>query len=219
MDKKLRLTGYAGIAGGLLMYTGDMLLYFTTQPIPDVEKNLLPSMGAVPLERLIAGGLVGPVAALLCIVGFYHLFLRVKNSRRKTARWMLAIFSVSMGIGGTYHAFFPAFGIVSSQGHPEIIASLLSYAEWLGAFTFTLMGIGWLLFSVLAFQKQTSFPRWIVIFTPLITIWLIFLWQMLPHPFNVLIAGGWFSLMLTPIFIVSLLTLKNKHGKTIRSES
>lgn len=34
MDKKLRLTGYVGVAGSLLMYTGDMLLYFTTQPIP-----------------------------------------------------------------------------------------------------------------------------------------------------------------------------------------
>lgn len=38
MDKKHRLTGYVGVAGSLLMYTGDMLLYFTTQPIPDREK-------------------------------------------------------------------------------------------------------------------------------------------------------------------------------------
>ena len=45
MDKKLRLTGYAGITGSLLMYIGDMLLYFTTQPIPDLEKDLLSSMG------------------------------------------------------------------------------------------------------------------------------------------------------------------------------
>lgn len=210
MDKKLKLTGYAGIVGSLLMYTGDMLLYFTTRPVPDLEKDLLPSMSSVPLERLIAGGLVGPVAALLCIAGFYHLFLRVKSTRRKTARWMLALFSFSMVMGGAYHAFFPAFGIVSSQGHTEIIASLLSYAGWLGAFVFYLMGMGWLLFSILALQKQTSFPRWIVLFTPLITIWLIFLWQMLPRPFNILIAGGWFSLILAPIFIVSLLTLKNK---------
>ena len=63
MDKKLRLTGYAGITGSLLMYTGDMLLYFTTQPIPDREKDLLLSMGTVPLERLIAGGIIGPLAA------------------------------------------------------------------------------------------------------------------------------------------------------------
>lgn len=213
MNKKLRLTGYAGIAGSLLMYIGDMLLYFTTRPIPDLEKDLLPSMGAVSFERLVAGGLVGPVAAFLCVVGFYHLFLRTKGTRKKTARWMLAIFSVSMIIGGAYHAFFPAFGIVSSQGHPEIIAPLLSYAGWLGAFVFYLMGIGWLLFSILILQKQTSLPRWIVILTPLITIWLVFLWQMLPRPFNVLIGGGWFSLMLTVFLAASLLTLEKKTEK------
>ncbi len=28
MNKNLRLTGYAGLAGSLLMYAGDMLLYF-----------------------------------------------------------------------------------------------------------------------------------------------------------------------------------------------
>lgn len=86
MDKKLRLTGYAGLVGSLLMYAGDMLLYFTTQPLPDLEKDLLPSMGAVPLERLVAGGLAGPLAAVLYIIGFYHLFLRIKETRKKNSR-------------------------------------------------------------------------------------------------------------------------------------
>ncbi|AAQ66511.1 hypothetical protein PG_1465 [Porphyromonas gingivalis W83] len=211
MDKKLRLTGYVGVAGSLLMYTGDMLLYFTTQPIPDREKDLLLSMGTVPLERLIAGGIIGPLAAVLYIIGFYHLFLRVKKARRKTACWMLASLSVSIIVGGAYHAFFPAFGIVSSQGHPEIIDHFLSYAGWLGGFSFFLMGIGWLLFSVLVLQKQTSFPRWIVFATPLITIWLNFLWKTLPQPFLLLIAGGWNNLVYTLIFAVSLITLKKQY--------
>ncbi|WP_373731364.1 DUF6796 family protein, partial [Bacteroides heparinolyticus] len=64
MDEKLRLTGYMGVAGSLLMYIGDMLLYFTAQPIPDLEKDLLPSMGTVPLERLVAGGIIGPLAVV-----------------------------------------------------------------------------------------------------------------------------------------------------------
>ena len=189
------------------MYIGDMLLYFTTQPIPDREKDLLLSMGTVPLERLVAGGIIGPLAAVLYIIGFYHLFLRVKKERRKTACWMLASLSVSIIVGGAYHAFFPAFGIVSSQGHPEIIDHFLSYIGRLGGFSFFLMGIGWLLFSVLVLQKQTSFPHWTVIVTPLITLWLNFLWKMLPQPFLLLIAGGWNNLVYTLIFAVSLLTL------------
>lgn len=96
MNRNLRLTGYAGLAGSLLMYAGDMLLYFTTQPIPDVDKDLLPSMGAVPLERLFIGGLMEPLAAVLYIIGFYHLFLRIKKARKKTAFWMYASLSLSI---------------------------------------------------------------------------------------------------------------------------
>lgn len=207
MNKNLKLTGYAGLVGSLLMYAGDMLLYFTTQPIPDVDNDLLPSMGAIPLERLSIGGLLGPLAAILYIIGFYHLFLRIKKTRKKTAFGMYVCLSISIFFGGSYHAFFPAFGIASAQGHPEIIANLLSYAQLLGGLAFSLMGIGWLLFSVLVLQKQTSFPRWIVLVTPLVTIWFNLLWQMLPQPFLVLIAGGWNNLVCTLIFAVSLLTL------------
>ncbi|MCI6154646.1 MAG: hypothetical protein PUI84_04975 [Bacteroidales bacterium] len=210
MNKNLKLTGYAGIVGSLLMYIGDMLLYFTTRPITDLESELLPSMGTVPLWRLIAGGLLGPLATILIIIGFYHLFLRTKKTRKKTAFWMHVFFSVSMIFGGAYHAFFPAFGIVASQGHPEIIGNLLSYTRLLGGLTFYLMGIGCLLFCVLILQKQTSYPRWVVIVTPLVTIWGNFLWQMLPQPYLLLIAGGWNNLICTLIFAVSLLTL-NKH--------
>ncbi|WP_373728530.1 DUF6796 family protein, partial [Bacteroides heparinolyticus] len=145
MNKNLRLTGYAGLAGSLLMYAGDMLLYFTTQPIPDVDNDLLPSMGSVPLERLFVGGLMGPLAAVLYIIGFYHLYLRVKTAKRTTAFWMYVSLSLSVLIGGAFHAFFPAFGIVSAQGHPELIGNLFSYARLLGGLAFSLMGIGWLL--------------------------------------------------------------------------
>lgn len=210
MNRNLRLTGYAGLSGSLLMYAGDMLLYFTTQPIPDVDKDLLPSMGSVPLERLFAGGLMGPLAAVLYIIGFYHLFLRIKKTRKKTAFWMYASLSLSILIGGAFHAFFPAFGIVSAQGHPELIGNLFPYARLLGGLAFSLMGIGWLLFCVPVLQKQTSFPRWVVIATPLVTIWFNLLWQMLPQPFLVPIAGGWNNLVCTLIFAVSLLTLNKR---------
>ncbi|RRD59198.1 DUF6796 family protein [Tannerella forsythia] len=208
MDKRIKLTGYIGIAASLLMFAGDMLLYFTTENFTGRHNELLLSMGNVSFGRLVAGGLLGPLAAVLYVIGFYHLYLLIKDVWRKTAGLMFACFSVSMMIGGAFHAFFPAFGIVSSQGHPEMIAPLLSYAEWLGGSTFVLMGTGWLLFCVSVLQKQTALPRWIVVATPLITLWLNYLWHMLPQPWNCLIAGGWNNLVCTLFFAASLLSLK-----------
>ena len=76
MDKKIKLTGYIGIVASLLMFTGDMLLCFTTENFANMHDELLLSMGSVSFRRLVAGGLLGPLPALLYIVGSYHLYLR-----------------------------------------------------------------------------------------------------------------------------------------------
>lgn len=210
-NKKLKLTVYLGIAGTLLMFAGDMLLYFTTSPIPDIDNGLLISMGEIPFGRLVIGGMIGPLAAILYTAGFYHLLLRVEKTSRKVSWLVFSILTISMIIGGAYHAFFPAFGVVSAQGHPEIIPNLLSYAVLLAAVSFSLMGIGWILLCVLVLQKKTSLPRWIVFITPLTTIWLISIWNMLTQPLDIVIAGGWYNLMHTIVFMAAMLTLKNNR--------
>ena len=47
MDKKIKLTGYIGIVASLLMFTGDMLLCFTTENFANMHDELLLSMGSV----------------------------------------------------------------------------------------------------------------------------------------------------------------------------
>lgn len=209
MNKRLVLTAYAGLLGSLLLYAGDMLLYFTDKAFIDADKELLPSMGDISLVRLISGGLLGPIAAFLCIGGFYHLYLRVHKQSTKMGLGMFFTLSLGMIIGGAYHSFFPSFGITSAAGHPEIITDLLSYSVWLWLFSFSLMGVGWILFIILVVKRRTSFSSWIVLTTPLSTIWLIYIWELLPCPFEILVAGGWFSLMYTFMFLTSLFTLNN----------
>ena len=57
MDKKIKLTGYIGIVASLLMFTGDMLLCFTTENFANMHDELLLSMGSVSFRQLVAGGL------------------------------------------------------------------------------------------------------------------------------------------------------------------
>ena len=66
-----------GLIGALLMFCGDMTLYFdkddyvqdgTINPIIDIMKKL-------PPKRVMLGGLIGPVAAFLYCIGFYHIVL------------------------------------------------------------------------------------------------------------------------------------------------
>lgn len=187
-----------------------MLLYFTTETFADLEKELLPSMGKISLERLAAGGLLGPLAACLYIVGFYHIYLSIKKPRKTLAKIIFTALSVSIIAGGAYHAFFPAFGIVASNGHPELIDKLFVYAEYVGYVTFFPMVVGWALFCYLILRKKTIFPRLLAFATPLITIWLSALWISLPQPYLIIIGGGWNNLVMTIFFGASLVSLKYK---------
>lgn len=211
MNKKLRITGYIGLIASLLMYAGDMLLYFTAEPFQDYKQELLPSMGNVPFDRLAAGGIIGPLSACLYAIGFYHIYLAVRKAYKKTARVMLVAFCASLMFGGAFHAFFPAFGIVSAAGHPELIEPLHTYADRLGSCTMGLMLAAWILFLGLVLGKRTHYPRWIILATPWVSMWLMYLWVELPQPFQILIAGGWSNLMSTIFFAFSLIALRKKN--------
>ena len=64
-----------GLAGSLVMFAGDMLLYFTPGAY-DMDGTLRPYaqiMRDLPERRVRLGGLLGPVAAFLYVVGFAGL--------------------------------------------------------------------------------------------------------------------------------------------------
>lgn len=209
--KRFRIAGYIGLLASLLMFAGDMLLYFTTQPFGDLDRELLPSMGSIPSGRMFIGGLLGPLAACLYLVGFYHVYLAVKIPRGGVAKSMLIFLAFALVVGGAYHSLFPAFGIVATQGHPELIGALLEYAKTLGLALFLLIGIGWLLFIYLVLRGRTLYPRWIIFVTPVVSVWLGLVWEHLPQPILIVLAGGWNSLVFTLFFATSLLVSRNKR--------
>jgi len=66
---KLQLLSLSGIIGSLLMFTGDMLLYF--ESVSGLEYDSITRMSTVPVERLIAGELLEPIAAVFSSIGAY----------------------------------------------------------------------------------------------------------------------------------------------------
>ncbi len=66
---KLQLFSLSGVLGSLLMFSGDMILYY--EPVSGAEYNSVAVMSAMPIERLIAGGLIGPFASIFSIIGGY----------------------------------------------------------------------------------------------------------------------------------------------------
>jgi hypothetical protein len=79
-QQKRRIAGAAGVSGALLFFAGDMLFYGHLGLGAGFHDGMLATVRNASLARLFAGGLVGPVAACLCIIGFWHVYLNVRPS-------------------------------------------------------------------------------------------------------------------------------------------
>lgn len=62
-----------GILGALLLFAGDMLLLGHWGAAADFRAGMLELVRSAPVERIWAGGLLGPVAGALLVAGFWQV--------------------------------------------------------------------------------------------------------------------------------------------------
>src|SRR5262245_30583011 len=110
-DWKRRWAGVAGLAGALLFFTGDMLFYGHWGSGAAFHEGMVQTVRLASLPRLYVGGLIGPFAACLCILGFWHVYRNVQPSRALFARVMLVMFVALMIFGSSVHTLWTAKGL------------------------------------------------------------------------------------------------------------
>src|SRR5215471_14690392 len=106
-----RLAGIAGLCGALLFFAGDVLFYGHLGSGTGFHQGMLTTVRNASLAQLYAGGLVGPLAACLCILGFWHVFLNVRSSHVRVGRVMLVAFALLMVSGSAIHTLWTAKGL------------------------------------------------------------------------------------------------------------
>jgi len=128
-----RLAGLCGLAGALLFCVGDMLFYGHFGSGANFAEGMIATVMRASTARLFAGGLVGPLAACLCIVGFWHVYLNIRPSHVLLARLVLILFSILMVAGSAVHTLWTAKGLAlkycCGQGAPcsDLLAAIKSY--------------------------------------------------------------------------------------------
>jgi hypothetical protein len=167
-------------------------------------------------ERLFAGGLVGPLAACLCIVGFWHVYLNIRPSQLLLGRLVFVLFSILMVAGSAVHTLWTAKGLALKycygQGAPcsDLVAAIKSY--W--ALAYNLGAIPGYLGAVLLFGlvllRKTYYPRWTVIANPAVLMVLSPLADRVPAPLGAILVGGFTNLSIAIFFLVSVATTWNR---------
>ena len=194
----IQLAGF-GILGGLLMFFGDLCFYL--RPISGVDFIENSLMNTVPTNRLMIGGVVGPLAGLLYALGSMMYYLAFRDHNRLLARMVTTLFVVMFVVGGTYHAIYATYGFVGNNDIYNIVGNISALIGALHKLSFVAGLSGSILFIYMVLKYKTVFPKWIIIFTP--AFWTLLngpIAPYIPYPAGAVIIGGWVNLCFIAFF-------------------
>jgi hypothetical protein len=211
-DSTRRLAGLCGLAGALLFFVGDMLFYGYFGSGASFAEGMRSTVTQASNERLFAGGLVGPIAACLCIVGFWHVYLNVRPSSLVLGRVMLVAFFLLMVGGSAVHTLWTAKGLAlkycNGQGSPCSDLANVTKSYWTLAYNLSSIPgyLGAVLLFALVLMGRTWYPRWTAILNPAVLILLSPLASRVPAPLGAILVGGSANLSIAAFFVVSVIT-------------
>ncbi len=194
----VRLAAF-GMMGGLLMLFGDMC--FSLRPVSGADFLANSWMNTVDTDRLIIGGVVGPLAGLLYALGSMMYYLAFRDHNRLLARIVTTLFVVMFVVGGTYHTVYTTYGFVGNGDIYYTAERITGLVNALQRVSFVAGLSGSVLFIYMVLRYKTVFPKWITIFTP--TFWTLLnepIAPYIPYPAGAVVIGGWINICFIAFF-------------------
>lgn len=213
-----------GIWGAVLLLAGDMLLLGHWGAAADFRAGMLELVRSAPVARIWAGGLLGPVAGALLVVGFWQVCQGVQVPAGRAARAMLGLFMLfAVGLAAI-HSVWAVFELLlrtcvdgAAGGAP---AACQAQAEAVQAYMrLSLLGLAVpgamasLVLAVLVLRGRTPWPRWAVLANPLpLVVVLLPAFAAAPAPIGAVLLGGSASLLLLVFFVVAHASARSVRG-------
>lgn len=205
----LRFFGICGILGGIVLFAGDMLLYYNTE-----STNLLENMSYASDFRIKISGVFALLAAWFYVIGLGQIYYAFKPTTIIPRSIVILTFgSILIGYGVVHGAYIAIAATAKIAVQYQLnIASVTRLATEVNN---TIRMLIYPLFAVLSvvfiqqvWTRKTLYPRWILFFFPLLP----FLFQglisdFLEGPLRVIIIGGFLNIILIVFFSASTISL------------
>lgn len=208
-----RISGLSGILGGLILFAGDMLLYYN-----DSSTDLLINMGNSSDTGIILSGISALIATWLYLIGLIQVYYAFKPSPVRIKNIVLVCFAAIFIIYGIVHAEYIAIAVaakLSIQNQLNITEStkLATHINGiLRLFAYPFFAVLSFLFIKQVWLKKTLYPRWIILFFPLIPFLLKDITnKLLEGRAWIVIMGGYLNLIIVFFFLASTISLWNKY--------
>ncbi|MBQ3663022.1 MAG: hypothetical protein II914_02695 [Clostridia bacterium] len=211
----LLTTIWIGLAGALLMFAGDMLLYYTLEDFACDPKSsakekinaIIDVMKGLPAERVMAGGMIGPSAAFLYCVGFYHIVLMTCEQAHTLAMAAFLLSCFGIITGGAYHSHCAYLGLLGDDRNRDALNAAMKYFQKLPLILYAGEGLGFLLLIFLIVTGRTVLPWWMFLLSPGMLFLLKPFVARLPKGIRVIISGGWTNLISVIYFSAVLIAI------------
>ncbi len=182
-NRMLIIAGWAGLIGAFLVCVGEFTLQFS--PEGGYESTDYSYFARISFARLSIGHFFSVLAAPLYILGYWHLGQMFIRGGSKNAGWFITLFGGyafivgSAWLGGRIYLALTAHAIAGAT--PETSAVLLPLLEQFAAHNEPLVNalrLAMLIVSVLWIwlisTRNTAYPRWMALFSPILLLGLIF---------------------------------------------
>jgi len=207
-----RIFGLFGVMGGLILFAGDLLFYYSPSSI-DLKLNMANSSD----NRIVLSGVASLFATWFYLLGLVQVYFAFKPSKHIIRNVMIGSFAAIVTSYGIIHGAYVAIATTSKLAlHSNMDIETASYLavhtnKVMRLFIYPIFALMSYLFIAEVWKRKTLYPRWIILFFPLITF--LFKGAFANIPNNslwIIINGGFLNLILVLFFAASTIALWNK---------
>ncbi len=177
-NASLRLAGWAGLLGALLVGIGEFSMQFTPNGgIEDVTNYLY--FNDISESRLSFGHFIAVLSAPLYLLGYWFLSKNLESAGRLQSKAFFLIGAYAFVIGTAWigQRFFLAATVHDIAAGQDIQPLLTTFSEHNEPFV-NVLRVAMLLVSILWIKLivsgKTAFPKWMAIFSPIVLLALMF---------------------------------------------
>jgi len=194
--------GISGILGSMVLFAGDMLFYYN-----GAQTDFISNMSVASSERIIISGICSLIAAWLYTLALGQIYFAFQPANKWTRLTVFLSFLAVLISFGVVHAAYIAIATSAKNAAelgipPSSFTGLaISANNALRYVAYIPFGIFSVLFATTVWAKSTYYPRWFILFSPIIP----FLFTdtiigNLEGEMKVIIAGGYLNLILLLFF-------------------
>ncbi len=206
---KIRLTGFLGILGGLVLFAGDMLFYYNGD-----ETNLLQNMTTTADWRLILSGIFALIATWLYLFGLIPVYYAFKPTKPKVQHSVIILFAGILIAYGVVHGAYTgivATAKIANDHQLDLMKTshlAMQVNNAIRLLVYPLFAALSVIFIYQVWQQKTLYPKWMAFFFPLLPFILrYFIKDFFKGKWEVIIMGGYLNLILVVFFTASLIAL------------